>query len=305
MESPYVCLSHCWGSGQSIPVTKKSNYADQLGGIAWETLPQTFQDAVVFARKLQIRYMWIDSLCIVQDDRSDWAENTANMASVYQNGYLTLAATSAEDSRGGLFYAGHSSEVAFRRKLPHFSDMESGHSTQRNKSAAGFPLLKRAWIYQERLLSPRILHFTHHELLWECLEGSICQCLLGSEPFSPSDSPVSPSRSPSSPGRINHLPQDCSIGLDGSDEASRLIAWHNILVKYSKLTITYHTDRLSALSGIAQQFGRPYASQYLAGMWKEQICYDLIWISLDAGSSPRPLNWSVPSWSWASIEGAV
>lgn len=101
-KESYICLSHCWGDFQPIRTTT-TNIEDHKKSIPWQFLPQTFQDAIDLTRFLSIRYLWIDSLCIIQDDRDDWAKESAAMASVYGNSYLTISATAAANCSKGLY----------------------------------------------------------------------------------------------------------------------------------------------------------------------------------------------------------
>ncbi|KAI9152263.1 hypothetical protein HJFPF1_09492 [Paramyrothecium foliicola] len=98
----YVCLSHCWGGHSTIKTTKET-LEKHTGGIPISSLPKTFCDAVIFTHRLGLRYLWIDSLCIVQDDKDDWLRESQNMAGIYSNCYVCLAATVSENSHDGLF----------------------------------------------------------------------------------------------------------------------------------------------------------------------------------------------------------
>ncbi|KAF2730048.1 hypothetical protein EJ04DRAFT_393411, partial [Polyplosphaeria fusca] len=99
----YVCLSHCWGPrGCSIKTTRPRLEAHKAR-IAFEDLPKTFQDAVTFTRWLKVRYLWIDALCILQDDENDWERESSAMAATYENSYLTLSAATANCDLDGLF----------------------------------------------------------------------------------------------------------------------------------------------------------------------------------------------------------
>jgi hypothetical protein len=108
-ESPptgvYVTLSHCWGK---IPLIQllRSNMEDFRRGICKDHLPKTFQDALVVTRRLGVSYIWIDSLCILQDkdDVSDWVKEAALMDKVYSNSYCNISASAAVDSSKGLFF---------------------------------------------------------------------------------------------------------------------------------------------------------------------------------------------------------
>lgn len=101
-EGPYVTLSHCWGGARLVTQLVKGNQAVLLAELP--SLPPTLEDAIVATKKLGARYIWIDSLCIVQDDEDDWARESTLMASVYRNALCNIAATAAENSQGGLFY---------------------------------------------------------------------------------------------------------------------------------------------------------------------------------------------------------
>lgn len=103
-KGEYACLSHCWGSHQLLRTLIGNLEAFKHDGIPWDQLPKTFQEAITFTRSLGLQYLWIDSLCIVQDDISDWNKEAANMAAIYQNSFITLAATDAANSREGLFH---------------------------------------------------------------------------------------------------------------------------------------------------------------------------------------------------------
>jgi hypothetical protein len=104
LQARYICLSHCWGDASNLPMrTTRSTLDEYKQRIRWSILPKTFQHAVMFTRKLRIRYLWIDSLCIVQDDVDDWLRESGKMCSVFQHSTLTLCATASQDSNGGLF----------------------------------------------------------------------------------------------------------------------------------------------------------------------------------------------------------
>ncbi|KAK8209248.1 heterokaryon incompatibility protein-domain-containing protein [Phyllosticta capitalensis] len=185
----YLCLSHCWGDPEIHPhplKTEKESIECHKEGIPWRSLPKTFHDAISFVRLLGESYIWIDSLCIIQDCPDDWSKEASKMADIFTNSYLTLAATNSTNSTEGFFSTpddtyksypydfkkhGSTYSLFFRKSLSHFFDPD-------DVAMEPAPLLKRAWVYQERLLSPRTLHFGNQELLWECKEISTCQCGL-------------------------------------------------------------------------------------------------------------------------------
>jgi hypothetical protein len=196
----YVALSHVWGIGKG-PKTTKDNLQSHVKGIAWSTLPRAFQEAVEFTRALGIRYLWIDSLCLLQDDVQAKLEESVRMDEIFGNAFLAIAATSATDSSSQPMFPaktqpfkiqatdnkGQLSKVYVREQPSHYSFKapfdEGSHMNEwelpfniSEEANLHTPLLKRAWAYTERLLSPRVLHFTKSEMILECREGYSCEC---------------------------------------------------------------------------------------------------------------------------------
>lgn len=183
-RNPYIALSHCWGKRQTCITTRKS-ITSRKAGIPWTKIPRTFQDVIQIALQLGFCYIWIDSLCIIQDDAEDWEDQSAVMSEIYQNAVLTLAATSSEGDHEGCCEKNAqriapleimlpedigACRIAVRKPLHHF-DTQNAEGLLTH-----FPLLTRGWAFQERLLSPRVLHICKSELVWECREASACEC---------------------------------------------------------------------------------------------------------------------------------
>lgn len=103
LRGEYACLSHCWGEHQPLKTLAENFQTFKHEGISWDSFPKTFQEAITFSRSLNIRYLWIDSLCIIQDNNDDWNLQAANMASIYQHSLITLAATGSATCHEGLF----------------------------------------------------------------------------------------------------------------------------------------------------------------------------------------------------------
>ncbi|KAK3389989.1 heterokaryon incompatibility protein-domain-containing protein, partial [Podospora didyma] len=151
-------------------------------------LPPTFQDSIQFCLALNVRYLWIDALCIIQDDSLDWQIKSSKMADIYRNAYITLAATSSNSGSGGCF-AEQRIPAAAEHTLHLSDDLSSLFGDIRFREAAkhwttpltrssslSYPLLTRGWVFQERVLSPRVLHFCAQEMVWECNTTSMCEC---------------------------------------------------------------------------------------------------------------------------------
>jgi hypothetical protein len=167
----YATLSHCWGNA---PFTKllKDNSNAFAQSIGFEQLPQTFKDALKITRKLGLDYLWIDSLCIIQDSEQDWQVEAGQMSSVYGGSYVNIAAFSGKSAHEGCLFrsedkidgfqarvtaAGHPSAVVqFERYDAYRNAVTSSH------------LATRAWTFQEKILPLRTIHFGHWGTLWEC-----------------------------------------------------------------------------------------------------------------------------------------
>jgi hypothetical protein len=133
--------------------------------IAVSALPTTFRDTIAYARRLGLRFLWIDSLCIIQDDATDWQRESSQMANIYRNSYITLAAAKSTDGQGGLF------STASSRSFAHLLTYTKPNGTAANayircqlshcatwsdRNMEQLPLFRRGWAYQERLLSPEM-----------------------------------------------------------------------------------------------------------------------------------------------------
>jgi hypothetical protein len=198
--SNYMTLSHCWGQSTNMIRTTKHNLAARIAGIDWNELPPIFKDAIQLARNLDCQWIWIDSLCIVQDDAEDWEQQAAQMARIYSNSFLNVAATSSSNGFGSLFAPrknpGDSDNGFIDWPLKsHALNEDSNHETfwiqARVSHSSGhnflakqeiswhvklFPLLSRAWVFQERLLSPQTIHCGPSEMIWECGTSLGCEC---------------------------------------------------------------------------------------------------------------------------------
>jgi len=170
--SNYAALSHRWNAGSKVCETTIANYPARLQYIGFDSLTKTFQDAIIVARQLGIQYLWIDSLCIIQDDAEDWMEEALNMQFIYSMAFCTFAVTPSEYSDGFL-----------RRSPTHF--VKLGDKTPYafiSKTSASFErdveegqLSTRGWILQERALSRRTIHFTETQTYFECGIGIFCE----------------------------------------------------------------------------------------------------------------------------------
>ena len=293
----YIALSYCWGKAQFLSL-KEDSITQMSEGIAFSDLPKTFQDVVIVAGWFQIRYLWIDSLCIIQDSLQDWLEESQRMGSIYRNAYLTISATGAHDPTHGCFFQRSCDLVrSVKVRLSKLSGLANNYfcfdRSFWSSNIIDSPLADRAWALQERLLSPRILHFGRQQIAWECQEMSACETF----PKGLSDEWA--------------VARDYSIKRVLVDEQrSFLQSWEDVIPVYSKLTLTKMTDRCIAFAGIAegaQALARRQGceSKYFAGFWRYMFEHQLVWAADIEGGRRDPDNYLAPSFSWLSFMGRV
>lgn len=279
-----MCLSHCWGTKPFIQTTK-SNLASFQSRIPWNLLPRTFQDAINLAYRIGITYIWIDSLCIIQDDEDDWRKEGSQMAEIYRGSFLTIAATKAVNSSQGLYTdttchrsvsLNHSRfQCQVREKVPH--DLNNRDELS--------PLLSRAWVFQERILSHRLVHFASTELWWECMGSTTCECCRIS-------------------GGVYAGFEKRHLDVEEEfDEAFVGETWRCLVSDYSFKQLTYQKDILPAIQGLAKRMYTTRRSEYLGGLWRDSLMKDLVWRRIMSSwyiDKVHPVNEFAPTWSWAA-----
>ncbi|TGO15670.1 hypothetical protein BTUL_0037g00220 [Botrytis tulipae] len=304
--SSYATLSHCWGKAPILTLTTKNLEAFQQG-LPVSRLSKTFQDAIDVGKRLlrdfNVRYLWIDSLCIIQDSKPDWENEAPRMSQVYGNAFCCIAATSATDGSKGLFSPRNSmvDEVLRinidRSRYPHLPSSLRITILNREKwlqTIQKAPLYQRGWVVQERVLTKRTLQFFDGEVMWKC------QQKMASETFS-----VITSGLKISDDRLL-FPHSLTANFDFRR------FWIQLLQAYSKTILSYPDDILMAIAGVARQFGEYLPTKnkvYLAGMWSFELERQLGWLATTPGSANYldrrecPSSSVAPSWSWASSTG--
>lgn len=322
-DAQYITLSHCWGKpSDTKPLQlETSNVKDFALARDMHELPKTFRDASKVSRRLGVRYMWIDRLCILQDSAADWNREASLMHQVYRHGLICVSALGASDSHGGLFLKRDPSTVwpnvvhmnrwkddATPLKVQVSRGPSWQHHFQRD------PLLRRAWVVQERLLAPRVLHFGSNQVYWECYHDECCEVLplgvhgRGEAGFDKDDDPH---KCHAHSSRLWKTQIDLLDRKVLPDLIEQLLSeWYDAARLYSACALTMPGDKLVALSGIAndmqqalQQIKPQSEHRYLAGMWEEQLEIALHWFPVNGAKRPR--TYRAPSWSWAVIDGEV
>lgn len=298
----YVALSHCWGDIQPLTTTR-SNYDTHLEAIPFISMPRTFQDAVTACRKLAFSYIWIDSLCIIQGDSSDWEQECAIMSEIYANASVTIAGAAAGNARTGFLHkrepiSGQSCDVQVRaRQAPTAGvtvtlSSNENHEWQWSRGELDSPLNQRGWTMQEYVLSPRKLFFGSQQMYY------MCNTMHNFEAFFYSTQPLQ-SSVPLNADNVWCISSNVNDWEPGT--------WNGLVAKYSERKLSWESDRLPALSGLASRYHKLTGDQYLAGLWRRTLAKDLLWTpdlrSKEDKRGRRDTNrfgHPLPSWSWGA-----
>ncbi|KAK3395966.1 heterokaryon incompatibility protein-domain-containing protein [Sordaria brevicollis] len=322
----YLTLSHSWAitsTDSTLKLTKR-NLRDLQKRIPLETLPRTFEEAMKLTRHLGYRYIWIDSLCILQDSNADWHGEALTMSTIYGNSSCNIAAMGV----GGV-------DACFVQRNPlefvpcritQQEGMNAAYAFDRDHQDV--PLLNRGWVLQERLLSPRVIYYGMKEMYWECRsqtaseafpslapEGQLSTYWWNSFLFGYTDRVrCAKSDFESLCGQeavgaeIDAMSKGVLSGIAYSNLGAFVRCWLKVVADYSGMGLTYESDRLIALAGVAKAIELSKRCTYVAGTWKELWPIDLLWTAkaVRYGSTPRrymkkclPTS-KIPSWSWAA-----
>lgn len=300
VSTPYVTLSHRWGPSQFLKL-QKSNRHEWNQAIPTDRLLNVFKDAMYIAVELSIHYIWIDSLCIIQDCQNDWAHESGRMRDVYRYGEFNIAATGYENGERGLFskrdaIPSKHFPVYLNSNLVGVNRFEYNfNGFYINANGNGFrefivnsSLNSRGWVAQERTLSPAIVHYTPKEVWWECSE------MIANETM-PSGLENWNLRSRWSTGHLR--------SLEGVEKEEIHNFWRRFIRFFADTKLTLDKERLPAVAGIARILRDMLNEKYVAGIWENDIARSLVWACRSDISIPS--TQLVPSWSWASVCGDI
>ncbi|EME40198.1 hypothetical protein DOTSEDRAFT_74873 [Dothistroma septosporum NZE10] len=297
----WAALSHCWGGGQPIKLVR-DNLSDLHSRVSFDELPSTFRDAIDVARLLEIQYIWIDSMCIIQDDIEDWQQEAAMMGMIYSQAFIVISGASSEepsipflgprdeDWLPRQFFmttpTNHTININARRRHLLAAPLEQGlHEPPYTEAWAHDrwkgPLYKRAWCFQETHLAQRTLHFTPGSIIFECRTHRRAE---------------------------DHLPPDPSLLSPILGQVGDATKWRMVVRQYTSRNLSRSTDKLPAISGVASLLPQAQRTDYLAGIWRESLIHDLLWNVQPQPGEPlsyRGEEYIAPTWSWASLDHAV
>lgn len=312
--SQYATLSHCWGPTPFFCLSS-SNEDDLRRRLPVRRLPRSFRDAILFTQRLGIRYLWIDSLCILQEGpghAEDWNEQAPLMHSVYSNGVVNISILHAQNPHIGAFKARNPDKIqpcyvswnynGDGEKMWAILDYKNGYHNAITCST----LSKRGWVVQERMLSPRTIHFASDRIFWECRSGDLL-----------TESYTSGLRL--SDSKFIQTGMDlsiCKVPTPSIPQASEISdAWRRVITYYAAAKLSKpEKDKMVAIAGIARYFGTFFNDEYVAGFFRCRLPADLLWMSLGKDDSlpPEPAvriagttTYRGPTWSWISTDREV
>jgi hypothetical protein len=355
---PYLILSYCWG-GIHQGITTWGNVEDRITeGFSSDELPQTMQDAIKLTRQMGLKYLWIDALCIVQPAKDpnnpgmasavDWQREAPRMKDYYRNARCTIAASRARRGDYGFlderlcwrFGFPRACVVGTRAQLLGGGDEgaaskpsvdENGKVQEEHllwyaepcnwvEEFVKQPLMIRGWCFQEWLLSRRVLHFSRTGLYWECrTQQGLSEAEVNTSDLDKAVHPGIISNVGNASQEAEQL-QDVRRGLGTSiAEADIPLLWTEVLRIYCKMNLSYLSDRLVAIHGVAESLlehgkyklqkmgcgeGAKSASEatsaYAAGVFRHGLA-GLLWQGAVSRPALGDLGKELPSWSWACL----
>ncbi|KAF4545357.1 Heterokaryon incompatibility protein [Lasiodiplodia theobromae] len=326
----YAALSYCWGTAGFIKTTegcycpehahqdtcedlKNIPWSNYLHAIHWSNLPQGFQDAIELCWEAEIRYLWIDSLCIVQGNQQDWNRESARMKDIYMGAFLTIVLASTKSPLEGALKARREFTQPIRVPLSrnganlgsylieptmYTSDIFEIESPvtkpwkHANKAIYDSRWRARGWTFQESYLPARKIYICEGRIHFSCKTHSRLEGLSGE--FPPLDR--------------------FADGDEDEHDNQGYLQWYTWVQHYTQRELTEPLDKLPAISALASRKGRTSNDRYLAGIWENDLEAGLLWHRRafkygEASSTANPLHRSpvyrAPSWSWSAYDGPV
>lgn len=309
----YVALSHCWGRGAPPLKTESCSLSERTRSIPLDILPATYRDAVLLTRSLGLKYIWIDSLCIIQDDKDDWERESATMFHVYQNAYVTLCAL-VDSCYQGLFQERNAPGIEIKLRSSTDSTVHGAYFLRKNWAARGplsygtdaereppwYDMLiskwnTRGWTFQEAEFSTRKLICCKRLIYYDC-----ATTFCSEDEFWQQES----------------YSGDTIGALSEADIDGCYQTWYQKLALYSNRSFTFYDDRLPAVSSLAAVIAARTGDEYIAGLWRHDLHNGLLWHRGYPIPAPRSLrkllddlddaqHFVAPSWSWACRQDPV
>ncbi|KAI1414581.1 HET-domain-containing protein [Hypoxylon sp. FL1857] len=298
----YTTLSHCWGKSQHLRL-QTQNYSTIQEGQSDSDLPKTYRDALRVSLSLGIQFIWIDSLCIIQDDEADWKSQSPLMGSIYYNASCNIAATWGADGDDGCFRTGtpnadRQARITLYEQTGQLMEYDVVDTSTYSKDITHGNLNTRGWVVQERYLARRQLSFAQDQVYWEC------PSLSASEEFPFGLPEFVWKQDWKQDFRPNYVQRRAKPELDFSSELHFRETWSVLVELYSRCSFTKPSDRVIALARLVSRTQEATKDAYIAGFWRKDLYKQLCWYC-DDGERRQDTGGLVPTWSWLKMKGNV
>lgn len=319
-EDRYAAISYCWGAKEDAEKqlkTTRNTLQQHLSGIELQDMPQTIADAVKLCRAIGLRYLWVDALCIIQDDNDDWTRESFEMSNIYGNSFITLCVVTKTCCSAGFLDRQHNPKtlrINFKSKVN--PSLEGKLFLRMYKPAEKPAVGHRAYLKNKKYNEPEMPKWQREDAPWfqrgwtlQESHFSKRKLLIGDEmAYVWHDDQIE-----SMDGTRYDTTTRLSLDLDArkSSQRSLLVQWYTLIIYYAQRSLSYERDRLPALSGLVKAVAKDFRDpEYLAGLWKDDLCGGLYWISrvtqnYDDYMKQCHDEYVAPSWSWASRPGLI
>ncbi|GAB1318460.1 Heterokaryon incompatibility domain-containing protein [Madurella fahalii] len=287
----YVALSYVWGESPAIRLTTASRASLSLsGGIkkAWKSIPRTIKDAIDLVRKLGVRYLWVDALCLIQNDPDDVSRGVRIMDEIYERSWLTIVAASGHDANAGLPGVREGSRCR-NTAIPVTEDVSVGIFVPLDRLLNCSVYETRAWTFQEQLLARRAVYFVAGRVYFRCRLDVYAEHVVDQRPR----------------GSREHLflTSWASTLSETAELKEPLRSFANILSYYSQRALTFPSDALRALDGITRRVSQLSKCHILQGI--PTAAFDAFLIFERDGHGILRRRPGFPSYSWAGWKGRL
>jgi hypothetical protein len=309
-QTQFAALSYVWGSVPMFMATKDTLHSLCASGgldLYMNEIPRTIRDAMHVVRRLGIQYLWTDSICMVQDDKTELDYLIRRMDTIYASAYLTIVAAEGSHANAGLRGTCSENPRAIPRTFRYSKDLDLfAPSNTLSDILLSCPWSARGWTLQEALLSSRLLIFTNGGMHFTC--GSLS---WSEEMNSVSEATGPPWRHANEPAFYfrAHLTSEVATRNPLAGNMWDLELWIQMVADLSERKLKTETDILFAGAGLIVQLERFYRTRSLYGLPERHLEEFLSWSPAMPGSlrrrqdaSKAPFN---PSWSWSGWVGEV
>ena len=323
IETRYFALSYVWGQTPNVPFTLLSNLAARKlsGSMSQQSvpnLPQTIRDALTFVKSLHERYLWVDALCIIQDDPKSKPEAVARMHEVYGGAYATIVATHGTNGNAGL--PGVQPGTRKAQVVTTIRSIEADRSLYlvSTPPTLGFMIGMstwdtRGWTFQERLLSRRCIYFTRDLVYFHCPSAELCEAeILKTMPRETEYIKKAETRSIGvSANPLSEMTNKLNKAITESSATKTLLirTYIQLIDMYTKRNLSVDTDIINAVAGTFA-FLREHNEQHFPyGLTSATIDVALLWLPAKPLKRRACLDdqdrHMFPTWSWAGWVGPI